>query len=127
MCTNDQPVNPTSPMTVILCAESAIDRPLTTILSHADISAALFAACAALNLATFCAGVSMGPEVWFVFGVGALRCDCGCGDLEVAALAAARREVVGFVKAWGEVAVNRVASATERDIAIACNDHESGK
>ena len=101
-----------------MCAVSAISRPRTTTLSHVDISDNLFAACAALNLATFCCGVSPESSGFCperdgngLDCIGVLR---GVGD----AAFAAKREAAGFEKAWGEVAVNRVASATERDILL---------
>jgi len=53
------PVQPISVKVVILCAASATTLPRTTILSQVDICAFFCAAWAALNLATFWAGVSV--------------------------------------------------------------------
>lgn len=54
----DLPVNPIKLYTVIRWALSATYLPRMTILSHKGASAYFAANLAALNLATFCAGVS---------------------------------------------------------------------
>ena len=80
---------------------SAISRPLTTTLSHVDISDNRFAACAALNLATFCDGVS--PESpGFCPGLDGNGLDCGRGvprGVGDPAFPAAKREAAGFENA----------------------------
>ena len=119
------PLSPTIPATVTRCAVSAIALPLTTILSNVDISAARLAICAARNLATFSAGVSLtgagpappplppplvaAPALFPVLEYAGLDCD-GCGAERRAELE------TGLLYACGEVAVNLVASEAERGI-----------
>ena len=116
-------MKPIKPKTVILCALSAITLPLTTIRSQVDTCAFFCASCAARSLATFCAGVSAEPKGLPEGpkedgGCCLLRgkaCVCGYEDGEKVFEAADRR-VAGLEKAWGEVAVKRVASTADRDI-----------
>jgi len=82
------------------------------------------AAWAALNLATFCAAVSVvaeGPPEGPGEGEEALAfrgrgCDPGYDDDGENVFEAAERRELGLEYACGEVAVNRVASAADRDI-----------
>jgi hypothetical protein len=115
------PVKPTSPATVILCAESNIRLLASTILSNFDTSASFALRCAARNRATFCSGVStsgidpallLPPEP-----PGALP---GVGDEGTAAVFGEAKRGGGAAAlelAWGMVAVNRVASETLRGAA----------
>ena len=98
---SSSPVQPISVKVVNLCAASATTLPRTTILSHVEICAFFCAVWAALNLATFCAGVSVGvdgpPEGPGELGEAlAFRergCDRGCEDGEKVFEAADRREL----------------------------------
>lgn len=97
-------MQPISVKAVILCAASATTLPRTTILSQVDICPLFCAAWAALNLATFCAGVSIvaegppeGPgEAGDALAFRGRGCDWGYEDDGENVLEAAERRELGL-------------------------------
>lgn len=99
-------MNPISPITATLWAESKNRRPRSMILSALDTRVSVALRCAARNRATLSSGVS----VAMILGLGVL------GARPPSPVAAANFGSAGLELACGVAAVKRVASETLRGV-----------